>query len=232
LTAQLDREHEQFVVNAGASAAYETAHHLLSGNWFDANSKEKFHGKRGLPQFLLVAAAFALTLVNVDLLSAKAQTQSAPQPAKVREVDFTYHTELTGLNPKADRVEAWIPLPREDRFQQVSGLRIDSPAHVEVVNQPTGGNRAAHLSAKVPPSGSIPVYDWLSAERGERGHNPRLSLLGGILRRRPMGSGGRIGSVEASATAPVLFWPSRRQPDCVHDGSRPDTEATPERGTG
>ena len=69
-------------------------------------------------KYLFVAVAFALTIVNVDLLSAKAQTQSAPQPAKVREVDFTYHTELTGINPKAHRVEAWIALPREDRFQQ------------------------------------------------------------------------------------------------------------------
>jgi hypothetical protein len=65
-------------------------------------------------KYLLVAVA--LMLVNVDLLSAEAQTQSAPQPAKVREVDFTYQTELTGINPKAHRVEAWIPLPREDRF--------------------------------------------------------------------------------------------------------------------
>src|ERR1700720_3627023 len=106
-------------------------------------------------KYLLVA--FALTLVNVDLVSAKAQTQSTPQPAKVREVDFTYHTEITGISPQAHRVEAWIPLPREDRFQQVSGLSVDSPAHVEVVSQPTGGNRVAHLSSAAPSSGSIPV---------------------------------------------------------------------------
>src|ERR1700722_11506956 len=110
----------------------------------------------GSHKYLLVAVAFALALVNVDLLSAKAQTQSAPQPAKVREVDFTYHTELTGIDPKAHRVEAWIPLPREDQFQQVSGLSLDSPAHVEVVNQPAGGNRVAHLSATAPPFGAIP----------------------------------------------------------------------------
>jgi hypothetical protein len=116
-------------------------------------------------KYLLVAVA--LMLVNVDLLSAEAQTQSVPQPAKVREVDFTYHTELTGINPKAHRVEAWIPLPREDRFQQVSGLRLNSPAHVEVVNQPTGGNRVAHLSAKVPPSGSIPVTIRFNMRRVE-----------------------------------------------------------------
>ena len=111
----------------------------------------------GSRKYLFIAVAFALTLMNVDLLSAKAETKSAPQPAKVREVDFTYHTDLTGLDPKAHRVEAWIPLPREDRFQQVSGLTLDSPAHVEMVNQPSGGNRVAHLSATVPPSGSIPI---------------------------------------------------------------------------
>jgi transglutaminase-like putative cysteine protease len=104
---------------------------------------------------LLVAVA--LMLVSVGLLSAEAQTQSAPQPAKVREVDFSYHTELTGIDPKAHRVEAWIPLPREDRFQQVSEVRFNSPARVEVVNQPTGGNRVAHLSATAPTSGSIAV---------------------------------------------------------------------------
>jgi transglutaminase-like putative cysteine protease len=305
----------------------------------------------GSHKYLLVAAALALILVSVDLSSAEAQTQFAPQPTKVREVEFTYRTDLTGMNPKAHRVEAWIPLPREDRFQQVSGLRLDSPAHVEVVSQPSGGNRVAHLSAAVPPSGSIPVtirfkvrrveesadmdkaqanipeptgaafasylgpdrlvpidgqiklasakvgdpdgsscekaraiYDYVIANmtydksgqgwgrgdavyacnvkkgnctdshslfiaiarsRGiparftigfplgaERGQNPRLSLLGGILRRRPVGSGGRIGSVEASATAPVLFRPSGRRPGCVYNGPRPGAEAAPEWRTG
>jgi hypothetical protein len=121
----------------------------------------------GSHKYLFVAVAFALTLVNVDLFRAKAESQSAPQPAKVREVDFTYHTEFTGISPKAHRVEAWIPLPREDRFQQVSGLRLNSPAHVEVVNQPTGGNRVAHLFAKVPPSGSIPVTIRFNVRRIE-----------------------------------------------------------------
>jgi hypothetical protein len=121
----------------------------------------------GFHKYLLLAAVFALILVNVDLLSAIAQTQSEAQPAKVREVDFTYHTDLTGINPKAHRVEAWIPLPREDRFQHVSGVRLNSPAHVEVVNQPTGGNRVAHLSATVAPSGSIPVTIRFKVRRVE-----------------------------------------------------------------
>jgi len=122
------------------------------------------HGAR---KFLLVAVAFALTLLNVDLFCALAQTPPAPQPAKTRQVEFTYHTEITGISPTAHRVEAWIPLPREDRFQQVSGLSIDSPVHVEVVDQSSGGNRVAHLSAAVPPSGSIPVTIRFKVQRVE-----------------------------------------------------------------
>jgi len=118
-------------------------------------------------KYPLLALAFALTLVNVDFLSAQGQTQSGAERAKVREVDFTYHTELTGINPQAHRVEAWIPLPREDRFQQVSGLKLDSPVRVELVNQPTGGNRVAHLSSEAPPSGSIPVTIRFNVRRVE-----------------------------------------------------------------
>jgi len=54
-------------------------------------------------------------------------------------------------------VQAWIPLPRDDRSQRVSALSIDSPVPVEVVDQPSGGNRIAYLSAKAPAAGSISV---------------------------------------------------------------------------
>jgi hypothetical protein len=69
---------------------------------------------------IVSAVAFALSLVKVDLLSAKAETQSAPQPAKLREVDFTYHTDLTGIDPKAHRVGLYSaaarrPIPAGER---------------------------------------------------------------------------------------------------------------------
>jgi len=116
---------------------------------------------------LIAAAVLALVLVDVARSSASSAAQSAPQPATVREVEFTYHTDLTGIDPKAHRVEAWIPLPRDDRFQQVSALSIDSPAKVEVVKQPTGGNRVAHLSAAAPSSGSIPITTRFKVRRVE-----------------------------------------------------------------
>ena len=121
----------------------------------------------GSHKCLIFAVTFALILVNVCLSVAEEEARSAPEPARVREVDFSYRTDLTGINPKAHAVEAWIPLPRDDRFQQVSGVTLDSPAHVEVVDQPTGGNRVAHLSATAPPSGSIPVTIRFKVRRVE-----------------------------------------------------------------
>jgi transglutaminase-like putative cysteine protease len=122
-------------------------------------------------KYLFLAAAFTLLLLNLGSLTSKAQTQLGAQPAKVREVEFTYQTDLTGINPKAHRVAAWIPLPREDRFQQVSAVSIESPAHVEVVNQPIGGNRLVYLSAPAPPSGSIPVTIRFKVRRVEESAN-------------------------------------------------------------
>ena len=106
----------------------------------------------GSSKYMFLAAAFTLLFLNLGSLTGTAQTQPGAQPAKVREVEFTYQTDLTGIDPKAHRVVAWIPLPREDRFQQVSAVSIESPAHVEVVNQPIGGNRLVYLSAPAPPS--------------------------------------------------------------------------------
>lgn len=124
----------------------------------------------GSHKYLFLAAAFSLILLNLGSLTAKAQIPSE-QPAKVREVEFTYQTDLTGIDPKAHRVEAWIPLPREDRFQQVSAISVESPAHVEVVNQPVGGNRLVYLSAMAPASGSIPVTIRFKVRRVEESAN-------------------------------------------------------------
>lgn len=118
-----------------------------------------------------IVLALALTLAHIELLSTNTAAQSSAPPT-VREVEFTYHTELTGIDSKAHHVEAWIPLPREDRFQRVSALSIDSPAHVEVIDQPTGGNRVAHLSATAPLAPSIPITIRFKVRRVEEAADP------------------------------------------------------------
>jgi transglutaminase-like putative cysteine protease len=112
-----------------------------------------------------IAAGLALMIIGCP--GSRARAQSAPQVSTVRAVKFTYHTDLSGLDPKARQVEAWIPLPRDDRFQQVSGLMIDSPAHAEVIDQPIGGNRVAHLKMSAPLPASIPVTISFTVRRVE-----------------------------------------------------------------
>jgi len=104
----------------------------------------------------LAVALLALMLISIAWFGAAARAESSAPPDQVRVVEFTYHTDLT-VDPKANRVEAWIPLPREDKSQWVRDLSIDSPVHSEVVAQPKGFNRVAHLSATAPLAASIPV---------------------------------------------------------------------------
>ena len=123
---------------------------------------------------IIAAIVLALMLTQIELLSTDTAAQSSAPPT-VREVEFIYHTDLTGIDPKAHRVEAWIPLPRQDQFQRISALSIDSPARVEVIDQPSGGNRLAHLSASAPLAQSIPVTIRFKVRRLEEAADPSRS---------------------------------------------------------
>ena len=112
----------------------------------------------------MMAAAIAGFGTNLE-------AQSGAAPPKVREVAFTYHTDITGIDPKSHRFEAWIPLPPTNRLQQVTALLIESPAHFEIVNQPTG-NRVAHLSAAAPLPASLPVTIRFKVRRVEDAADP------------------------------------------------------------
>ena len=124
--------------------------------------------KEKLAVTVMVAVLMAIFMpISVGWLSVTAKAEVPPD--KVREVVFTYHTDLSGIDPKAHQLEAWIPLPRTDKFQRASDFSIDSPAHVEVIDQPAGGNRVAHLFANAPLPASIPVTIRFKVRRVEEG---------------------------------------------------------------
>ena len=114
---------------------------------------------------VIIIVMMLIAVVACTVASAVAEPLGPPQ--KTREAEFTYHTDLTGIDPKAHQVEAWIPLPRDDQFQQVTGLSINSPAHSQVIVQPTNGNRVAYLSATAPVAASIPVAIRFRVRRRE-----------------------------------------------------------------
>jgi transglutaminase-like putative cysteine protease len=93
------------------------------------------------------------------------------EPVRVRSFNFTYHADIPVSNPSAKKIEVWIPLPREDAFQQVRDLKIDTPVHFEIVAQNLNGNRVAHLEAPAPLPASIPVTITFATIRHEEAAN-------------------------------------------------------------
>ncbi len=93
------------------------------------------------------AAASIVGIILLATLATGAQAAPSSQasansaPAEQRSFSFTYHADIPVTNPSAKKLEAWIPLPRDDAFQQVRDLKIDTPAHFELVNQDSNRNR-------------------------------------------------------------------------------------------
>ena len=108
------------------------------------------------------SAAAPAAIIFFLMLSAGAQA------APLRSFNFTYHADIPISNPTAKKIEAWIPLPREDTFQQIRDLKIDTPAHFEIVDQHSNGNRVAHLEALPPMPASIPVTITFTVTRREQ----------------------------------------------------------------
>src|SRR6266851_8955013 len=106
-----------------------------------------------------MASVAGITLLLVQCVGAQA--------APFRSFNCTYHADIPISNSSAKKLEAWIPLPREDAFQQVHDLKIDTPAHFEIVDQHSNGNRVAHLEALAPMPASIPVTITFAVTRRE-----------------------------------------------------------------
>ena len=51
---------------------------------------------------------------------------------------------------QAHKLEVWIPLPREDGWQRVEALSIDTSSQHEIVTQDIYGNRLLHIVANSP----------------------------------------------------------------------------------
>ena len=111
-------------------------------------------------------SAAPIAVVSLLLLLC-AGVSAESQPDRLRSFDFTYHADIPVSNASAKKFEAWIPLPREDAFQQVRQLKIDTPVHFEIVDQGANGNRVAHLEASAPLPASVPFTMTFAVTRRE-----------------------------------------------------------------
>jgi len=117
-----------------------------------------------------LAAPLAATILLTTLCAgARANpSQAISPPDRVRTFKFTYHADIPVSNPSAKKFEAWIPLPREDAFQQVRDLKIETPVHFEIVDQRSNGNRVAHIEASAPIQASVPFTMTFVVTRREQ----------------------------------------------------------------
>ena len=74
---------------------------------------------------------------------------------RLRNIQFEYRTDIP-VDSHAHKLEVWIPLPREDGWQRVEALSIDSSAQYEIVTQDTYGNRLLHILAHSPLPTTLP----------------------------------------------------------------------------
>ena len=98
---------------------------------------------------------------------AEPPAKSSAPPDRLRSFTFSYHADIPVSNPAAKKFEAWIPLPRDDAFQQIRDLKIETPVHFEIVDQGSNGNRVAHLEASTPLPASVPITMTFATTRRE-----------------------------------------------------------------
>ncbi len=71
-------------------------------------------------------------------------------PSRERRVRFSYVTEIGPIDSNARSVKVWVPLPRDDAFQQVSAVSVSSPMPGKIVDQNHDGNRVFFAEGTAP----------------------------------------------------------------------------------
>lgn len=85
----------------------------------------------------------------------------------VRTFDLVYETEVQHIPSGATRVDAWIPLPQDDLYQEIITQRVDTPYDWTVYTDPEYGNKILHLSLANADVSTIPITVSFRVKRRE-----------------------------------------------------------------
>ncbi len=80
-----------------------------------------------------------------------------------RQFEFTYKVSVPALPPGSGPLRLWIPLPPTDPYQEIFGLRIESPIGYKIERESDYGNRFAYID--VPPERATSPFDILLSFR-------------------------------------------------------------------
>ncbi len=87
----------------------------------------------------ILRSVFALLLVLVASLPA------AEMQVPARHFEFTYQVAVPALPEGSGPLRLWIPLPSSDSYQDVAGLKIESPVPYKVERDAEYGNHFAYF---------------------------------------------------------------------------------------
>jgi transglutaminase-like putative cysteine protease len=102
---------------------------------------------------LAFAAALTLSASNI------------PTPRE-RAFSFEYSVTVKDLPADAKTVDLWVPVPHDDPYQRISGLKIETPRPYKIATGPDG-NTILHLRIARPADGTVPLTMRFNAVRKE-----------------------------------------------------------------
>ena len=96
-------------------------------------------------------------------------TPPAGVPPKTRTFDFTYTAEIKNLPPGSREVSLWIPLPKADANQDISGLSVNSFSSAQPVadREAEYGNQNFYFHVRQPEQPSLRVIMKFHVRRRE-----------------------------------------------------------------
>ena len=117
---------------------------------------------------------FTLGLVLLLFPSGAPSKDGEHQQVPARQFEFTYKVSVPALPPGSSPLRLWIPLPPTDPYQEISGLRLESPIGYKIERESEYGNRFAYID--VPPERATSPFDILLSFRiTRREHRVELS---------------------------------------------------------
>jgi hypothetical protein len=101
-------------------------------------------------------------MMAVFLLIGSAQAQTPRQ----RLFSFEYSATVHDVPADAGKVDLWLPVPHNDPYQKITGLRVDSPVSYKIQSAQYG-NRMLHLIVSEPKQSVLTVAVRFTAVRYE-----------------------------------------------------------------
>ncbi|MEW6730046.1 MAG: transglutaminase domain-containing protein [Acidobacteriota bacterium] len=123
--------------------------------------------------FISLFCLVVLALIGVTKLQADGDSAST-QP-KQRSFEFTY-TASVNIPEGAHSAALWLPVPKSDAYQEITGMRVNSSYPISLYTDPEYNNSILHVAAKAPKAGLFSVEMTIQARRREHINRPNVAL--------------------------------------------------------